>query len=139
MTIIKDLTQLEESHKKLIAAALEATKHSYQPYSHFSVGAAILDEHDQIHSGCNVEDAAYTGAHAEQGATHNMILSGSKQIVAAAIATKSGDAPCGGCRQRIWEHCKGDTNMVIYLTDFGNGIKQTTIGELLPFPFTLSH
>ena len=32
---------------------------AYVPYSKFKVGAAILDENDNYHVGCNVENAAY--------------------------------------------------------------------------------
>ena len=44
---------------KLIKAAIAAMEKAYAPYSGFSVGAAILDEKGNIHSGANIENAAY--------------------------------------------------------------------------------
>src|SRR3712207_8692455 len=32
---------------------------AHAPYSHFQVGAAVLDERDRIHVGCNIENASY--------------------------------------------------------------------------------
>jgi hypothetical protein len=56
------------SDADLVAAAITAMSHAYAPYSTFCVGAAIRDENGQIHSGANVENAAYPqGACAEVG------------------------------------------------------------------------
>ena len=45
--------------QRLLAASLAARSHSHVPYSHYAVGAAVLDEHGAVHAGCNVENAAY--------------------------------------------------------------------------------
>lgn len=90
----------------LFKAALEAHHHAYAPYSHFSVGASILDESGNIHAGCNVENAAYPqGTCAEAGAISAMASEGSRSIKAMLVL---GDGqqwvtPCGGCRQKIRE------------------------------------
>ena len=43
----------------LADAAVGAKKHSYSPYSHFKVGAAVLTEDGQIYTGTNIENSSY--------------------------------------------------------------------------------
>ena len=40
--------------KELVAAARAARKHAYAPYSHYTVGAAVLTKSGRIFSGCNI-------------------------------------------------------------------------------------
>ena len=76
------------AHEKtddLIAAAIAVRAMAYAPYSDHPVGAAVVDEQDRIHTGCNVENAASPeGTCAEAGAISAMI--------AAAIRHGSKDA-----------------------------------------------
>ena len=52
---------------------------AYAPYSGFAVGAAILDEKGNIHSGANIENAAYPqGCCAEASAISVMIMAGGR-------------------------------------------------------------
>ena len=44
--------------RRLIAAALEARKRSYAPYSHYHVGAALWTQSGKLYTGCNIENAA---------------------------------------------------------------------------------
>ena len=48
------------TNKELVAKALEARKMAYAPYSHHTVGAALLTKDDKVYLGCNIENAAYT-------------------------------------------------------------------------------
>lgn len=79
---------------------------AYARYSGFTVAAAIIDEHGDVHLGVNVENAAYpSGTCAEQTAIGAMITAGGRRIEKVLIAAGS-DAvvqPCGACRQRIAE------------------------------------
>ena len=62
-----DELPLEE--QKLIEQAIEATKNSYSPYSHFSVGAALLLNNGEVVMGANQENAAFpSGLCAERSA-----------------------------------------------------------------------
>ena len=69
-----DITPQED---RLVAAAIAAMGQAYAPYSNFPVGAAILDEDGVIHSGANVENAAYpVGNCAEASAIAAMVMAG---------------------------------------------------------------
>ncbi|MFW2468060.1 MAG: cytidine deaminase [Candidatus Puniceispirillaceae bacterium] len=124
------------SDAELVAAAISAMSHAYAPYSSFYVGAAIRDENGQIHSGANVENAAYPqGACAEAGAISAMIMAGGRKIDAIAVAGK-GDVlctPCGGCRQRIREFAEAATPIII--ADETGERARFTLAEILPHSF----
>lgn len=120
----------------LIQAAIAAMPSAYAPYSNFQVGASICDENGIIHTGVNVENAAYPqGSCAEAGAIAAMIMGAGRQITALAVAGR-GDVlctPCGGCRQRIREFAGPQTPIYICGPD---GLRQTfTLAELLPASF----
>ena len=122
---------------ELIAAAKAARLKAYAPYSKFLVGAALRDEKGHIHSGCNIENAAYPqGWCAETSAITAMIMSGAHSIVEVAVIG-GGDllcTPCGGCRQKIREFAKGDVK--IHVCGEDGKVKQTfTLDELLPSSF----
>ena len=77
----------------------------YSPYSGFKVGAALLDEKGRIHTGQNVENAAYpNGICAETAAIAMMIQQGGTRIIKIAVSGGDGShlcTPCGGRQQRI--------------------------------------
>lgn len=132
-----DLNSLSDSVQKLIESAKQAQANAYAPYSNYFVGASAQDEHGNIYNGCNVENAAYTGTHAEAAAIAALVSSGGKQVSAVVCVTKDGGSPCGDCRQRTWEFAKGNKELPVYLVDELGAIKLTSIGELLPFAFEL--
>ena len=45
--------------EQLITTAQNMMNFSYAPYSHFTVGAALLATDGSIYTGCNIENAAY--------------------------------------------------------------------------------
>ena len=122
---------------ELIAAAKAARLKAYAPYSKFLVGAALRDEKGHIHSGCNVENAAYPqGWCAETSAITAMVMSGARSIVEVAVIGGGVGlcTPCGGCRQKIREFAKGDVK--IHVCGEDGKVKQTfTLDELLPASF----
>ena len=127
---------MSKSDDALITAALEAMPQAYAPYSRFQVGAALRDEAGRIHSGVNVENAAYPqGSCAEAGAIAAMIIKGGRKITAIAVAGR-GEAlctPCGGCRQRLREFAAPDTPILICGEDGERA--RFTLAELLPHSF----
>ncbi|KZN14131.1 cytidine deaminase [Marinomonas sp. TW1] len=122
--------------KQLFDLAKAAMSQAYVPYSHFTVGAAILTASGELYSGCNVENASYPeGTCAEAGAIAAMVRDGETQIKEIYVIGE-GDAlvtPCGGCRQRIREFSSVDT--VIHICGPEGVRKSLTMNELLPFSF----
>ena len=120
----------------LIRAAIAAMDKAYAPYSGFSVGAAILDEHGAVHTGANIENAAYPqGCCAEASAISALIMSGGQRIQKIAVAGRGEIlcTPCGGCRQKIREVGTAETQILICDE---TGLRQSfTLDELLPHSF----
>ena len=125
----------------MIAAASAARAQAYAPYSHFEVGAALLDEQGRVHAGCNVENAAYPqGLCAEAGALSALVLAGGKQVQAALVLGPAGGppcTPCGGCRQKLREFA-GDALPVLAADPTGLRARYT-LGQLLPASFGPDH
>lgn len=125
-----------QQQNALIDAANAAMDKAYAPYSKFHVGAAILTADGKIHSGCNVENAAYpVGNCAEASAISAMVLAGQLKILAIAVAGAGDElcTPCGGCRQRIREFAQPETPILI--CDSKGLRHKTTLAELLPLSF----
>jgi cytidine deaminase len=122
--------------ERLLAAARAAQKRAHAPYSRFRVGAAVLDEQDRIHAGCNVENAAYpSGICAEAGAIAALITNGGTQV-RALLVVGDGESlvtPCGGCRQRLREFAAADTPILV--ADRERVRAQFTLAQLLPHSF----
>lgn len=128
------------SDRELLQLALDVRKNAYAPYSNYWVGAAILDEHQQVHSACNVENAAFPlSTCAEASAIGAMVASGSKIIrvivIVGGVTGAERCTPCGGCRQRIFEF--SDENTRILLLNEAGDLDAYSIEELLPASFKL--
>jgi cytidine deaminase len=93
--------------ERLRAAAREASRHAYAPYSGLSVGAAALVDDGRVVTGSNVENASYGASLcAECGLVSALYASGGGRLIAFACADGTGAVlmPCGRCRQLLWEH-----------------------------------
>jgi len=115
----------------LRAAAVEAMRRAYAPYSNFPVGAAALVDDGRTVVGCNVENASYgLGLCAECGLVSSLHATGGGRLVAFARVDAEGGAllPCGRCRQLLWEH--GGPALLV---DTADG--PVPIGRLLPRAF----
>lgn len=102
------IEQMNPEDRELAQAAINATKHSYAPYSKFNVGAAVMLEDGEIITGSNQENAAYpSGLCAERTAmfyasANRPDKAMTKIAVAAGQDGKLCDSPatpCGACRQ----------------------------------------
>jgi cytidine deaminase len=116
---------------RLHDVAVDAMRQAYAPYSHFPVGVAGLVDDGRIVSGCNVENASYgVTLCAECGLVSDLARSGGGRLVAVACVDGAGEplAPCGRCRQLLWEH--GGPDCLVALTG-----RVWRMDELLPEAF----
>lgn len=124
--VFKQEDELSDEERRLLAEAKEATRRSYSPYSHFSVGAAVLLADGTIVAGSNQENSAFpSGLCAERTA---LFYANSRYpdeaVVAVCIAARDTSgrfterpvAPCGSCRQVMVEtEYRYHQDMRIYL------------------------
>jgi len=106
-----------EDAAMLAAAAQQASRHAYAPYSGFHVGAALLFADGAVVTGSNVENASYgLSLCAEAAAAARAMGDGRRGgLIAVAVAGGRPDAqghavpgpepvmPCGRCRQILHE------------------------------------
>lgn len=123
--------------EELVQKAIEYREHSYSPYSHFAVGAAVLTKSGHVYGGCNIENASYPVACcAERTAIFKAVSEGERDIEALAVVadTDGPCAPCGMCRQAISEfHIPR-----ILMGNLKGEVREVTLAELLPFAFSES-
>ena len=125
----------DDQVQQLIAAARQACRNAYCPYSHFPVGAAILGGTGTVFTGCNVENASYgLTICAERNALFHAVAMCEKRVLAIVIYTPTQvpTAPCGACRQVLYEF--GPDALVISVCD-GPDTLRSTVRELLPAAF----
>ena len=130
----------EAQWQALLEAARAARERAYAPYSHFHVGAALLDEAGRIHAGCNVENAAYPqGLCAEAGAIARMVAVGGTRIEAVVVVGEGERpcVPCGGCRQKLREF--GAPSLPVRIADAQGWRGEHTLAALLPASFGPAH
>ena len=128
----------EDKIKELIDEAIKARENAYTPYSHFKVGALVVDEKGHHHSGCNVENGSYGLTNCgERTAIFNGVSNGMKNIdIIVIVADTTGPvSPCGACRQVIKEF--SNDNTVIILAKNKKDYKIMSMEELLPYGFQL--
>src|SRR2546421_2850622 len=120
---------------ELIEAALAVRKNAHAPFSHFAVGAALLDSAGKIITGCNVENATYgLTICAERVAVFKAISEGYRAFTRVAVIadTPEPTPPCGACRQILWEF-GGDVEVI--LGNLSGEKARHQLKELLPYPF----
>lgn len=136
---------LNKQQKKLLDEAEKAMENAYNPYSKFYVGAAILTQDGDIITGSNVENAAYGSTIcAERACVLRANAMGKRMFSSIAIIsrgenfeTKEPSAPCGSCRQVLYEisQISGEDLKIILSNTSKEKIILTSIKELLPLAF----
>jgi len=136
---------LPKDYKVLLKKAEKAMERAYNPYSGFSVGAALLTKEGKIITGANVENAAYgSSICAERSAIMRANTMGYRIFTAIAIIAKGKNfdttettAPCGECRQVLNEFSQiSEYDFdVILSTSKKDKIEIWKISELLPKAF----
>ena len=126
--------------EELITLAKEAMAHSYSPYSHCKVGAALLCADGSVYCGTNIENAAFgPTVCAERNAFFKAVYDGHRDFTAIAVCGGRGGIitgpfqPCGVCRQVMREFCKDD--FLVYMVN-DRGWETVTLAELLPHSFS---
>lgn len=149
-TIIKEYqySELSVADQTLVNAAMEITKHSYAPYSLFSVGAAAALKDGTVVTGSNQENAAYPSGICAERTT--LFYANSQHpdqpVLTLAIAARTEKGfidkpipPCGACRQVILEtekRYKQPIRILLYGKEYIYEIK--SIYDLLPLSFDAS-
>jgi|SRR5271166_2388495 len=115
----------------LLAAARTARARAYAPYSQFPVGAALLTQTNEVIVGVNVENASYPlSMCAERTALFAAMAQGHRVFRSIAIVGPDGVAiaPCGACRQALWEF--GEDLVIVR-----EGQPDVRLREMLPDAF----
>lgn len=123
------------SPAKMRQAAKAAAAFSYSPYSGFPVGAAIWTDKG-LFTGANVENASYGLTNcAERTAIFAAAAAGARKLSCVVVYTPTpgATAPCGACRQVIFEFGGPDAEVVSCCD--GDEIIATTCDALLPGAF----
>lgn len=120
--------------KTLIQQAIQASKHSYSPYSKYPVGAALRTTDGTIFTGCNVENASYPASIcAERTALVKAVSEGYQAFEALVVITDNGGSPCGVCRQMLYEFAP---DLRVIVADKHGDVKyEITLSDLLPHGF----
>lgn len=140
-------TELTPDRQLLVDKARQATHRSYAPYSHFSVGAAILLSDGTIVTGANQENAAFPSSTcAERSACYyagaNYPDAKFEKIAIAARGTDGNELqqpipPCGACRQALLEYEKLAGHPVeVILTGTDEIYILPSVASLLPLSFS---
>lgn len=123
----------------LIAAARQAARNSYSPYSNFPVGAALRFADGSVVIGTNIENASYGLALcAETVAVGKAMADGVRGGLEAVAVTGPADdpiTPCGRCRQVLNELAQlGGTDPDILCVG-ATEMRRVKLSELLPHAF----
>jgi cytidine deaminase len=120
---------------EIVRLARAARESAHAPFSGYKVGAALRAEAGEVVTGCNVENASYgLTMCAERVAVFKAVSEGMRGFDAIAVVVDSPKlaAPCGPCRQILWEFC-GD--IWVRMENLrGRGVTRR-MSELLPMAF----
>ncbi|NLE77535.1 MAG: cytidine deaminase [Chloroflexi bacterium] len=120
----------------LVAAAHEAIRRAYAPYSCYPVGAALLGRSGRVYTGCNVENASFPmSLCAERTAVCKAVADGERTYAALVVLSANGGTPCGACRQVLREFCE---DLPILVVSAAGERRLFCLSQLLPQAFAPS-
>lgn len=152
-TLIEDVNDLVNNEKFLVQKASEAMRHSYSPYSKFSVGCAIQLSDGTIIKASNQENASFgltvcaernalfaAGSAGKKDQVRTIAITGSpKDKIGQVVPIEQENiiSPCGACRQvmKEYEDLSGQKTVIMFLTTAGRVYRMEGVDTLLPFAF----
>jgi cytidine deaminase len=152
---VYDIKDLPIEMQKNVELANQDRKKAYAPYSNYSVGAVIVTKSGKQISSANTETCNYDSVCAEAGAiaewtkssfsssTENhpereeisYVVVVGKPIESRTLRNDVFVTPCGRCRQRLYEHCYGNTT-IVGCNETVDKARLYKLSDLLPFAFT---
>ena len=146
ISVYDSMEELAPEDKLLMLEAIAARKNAYAPYSNFRVGAAVKMENGETVIGSNQENASYpSGLCAERVAIFHAGAKFPGVAVKTIAITATSDtyqvsvpaAPCGNCRQAIFEYefKQKQPIRILLMGEKGNVIVCRAIEDLLPLGF----
>lgn len=150
LNLLLPLSKYPPGIQKAARAAVEAHSKAYQPYSNFSVGAALLHLDGAVTPGCNYENCTLQSCCAERCAIVRANVEGRRTAKAVAVYGRSSlpsvkpppDSvcpPCGLCRQLLVEVADLSRNYdsfeVILVSSDQTRAKVVRLAELIPQKF----
>jgi cytidine deaminase len=126
---------MDHAINQLIESATQARERAQARYSKFTVGSALLSTDGRIFTGCNVESSSYgLTVCSERVALLKALSEGATSFTRIAIVadTEQLTAPCGACRQLLWDFCR---DIEIVLANLSGQSKKTRLSHLFPDPF----
>jgi len=136
---------LSDIQTRLFDMATHAMQNAYNPYSRYSVGAALQTIDGITTAGCNVENVSFRlTLCAEANAIGSLITEHGLKTIDHILIVASGESfptPCGACRQIITEFSTPET--LVHLArarvkEEGFDVRTYRISSLLPLSFTQS-
>ncbi len=146
ISIYESMEELVPEDKALMLEAIAARKNAYAPYSKFRVGAAVKMANDETVIGSNQENASYpSGLCAERVAIFHAGARFPEVTVKTIAITATSDnyqvsvpaAPCGNCRQAIFEYefKQKQPIRILLMGEKGSVVECNAIADLLPLGF----
>ena len=126
---------MENGEEALRDAARQAREQARAKYSNFKVGSALLCADGRVFTGCNIESSSYgLTICSERVALFKALSDGADNFVRIVVVADTNEmtAPCGACRQLMWDFC-GDIEIV--LTNLAGKSKTFRLTQLFPEPF----
>ena len=126
---------MAKPNEALVDAAQLAREQARAKYSNFKVGSALLCGDGRVFTGCNIESSSYgLTICSERVALFKALSEGADNFIRIVVVADTNEltAPCGACRQLMWDFC-GDLEIV--LTNLAGKSKTFRLTQLFPQPF----